>query len=325
MNLKLKFITYLFLLSGLLLNGCIKGSDNDNCPDPTPPPVPPTEDAQRLLMITVRDVLTKGDITSIEQLDNVYLYLFDSAGELYQRYERPVADIRNRIALDITDTGLEEGFVTVWSNLSNFVTIEENETTSDLNGLSLHLSENTINRGFYMCPGDLFFGYTEFKFDPVVTRTDVQTEIVDVARKNAKLHITVKGLEYREDPEDYYFKISPLYDGYDFTGIPLGKEFSIRETGIFGTDNDFVSPEPYMMIHAEKGRTYTDDACVQIHLMDSSDDREIAVAFKDTDGNYIHFESGKTTNVLIILGESGDLEVVTRVTDWDEIYQWTVW
>ncbi|MCC8188205.1 MAG: FimB/Mfa2 family fimbrial subunit [Bacteroides sp.] len=322
MKFYLKPITYLFLLSGLLLTGCIKGSDDD-CPDPAPP-VPPTEDPQRMLMITVRDVLTSEDITSVQQLDNVYLYLFNSHGELYQTYQRPVDDVRNSVALDITDTGLTEGYVTVWSNLSDLVTIAESQTRSHISHLTLHLSENPNTRGFLMCPGDLFFGYTAFNFD-ADTRAEVQTRYIDVARKNARLHITVKGLEYREDPEEYYFKISPLYDGYDFTGLPLGKEFNTREMGIFNTDYDFVSPEPYLMIHAEKGRTYTDDACVHIHLMHTADDQEMAVAIKDTEGNYLHFESGKTTNVLIVLGENGALEVRTEVTDWDEIYQWTIW
>ena len=51
----------------------------------------------------------------------------------------------------------------------------------------------------------------------------------------------------------------------------------------------------------------------------------VALFRGDTNGNPIIFERGKTTNILLDMGLSGEMDISIIITGWGEIHQWNEW
>lgn len=76
-------------------------------------------------------------------------------------------------------------------------------------------------------------------------------EEVTVVRKNARMHITVRGLDDGVPEERYYFTVQAPNDGYDFNGKPMAGTATVRRAGTFGPNGDFATVGTFNMIHTD--------------------------------------------------------------------------
>ncbi len=292
-----------------------------------PPPGPgPAVDVRQLLYVRITDGATQADITDTEELDDIMIYLFDRNEKLVNTVAFTTAMMRQGTPIDLTDKELDGGYVSVWSNIGNAVDIDKASFGDDIDDLEIRMLPNDSRADFFLCPGDMFFGYKQVAFIPVDEKTEADT--VWLKRKNSRLNLTVRGLTETANAEDYYFRISSLYSAYDFEGTPRLVPREIWEEGSFDGSMDYISPDPYIMIHNAPGHIYSDDSRVVVGIYRTGNTRAdtlIASGDRDTEGNYILLEQGRTTNVLIVLEQTGEIIVHTTITPWDEIHQWTIW
>lgn len=290
------------------------------------PPPGPVDDIRQLLYLRVTDGVTRVDITDTEELDDIMVYLFDRNEKLVDTVAFTTAMMRQGTPINLTDKGLDGGYVSVWANIGNAVEIDKAGFGDDIDDLEIRMLPNDSRTDFFLCPGDIFFGYKQIEFAPVDQVTEADT--VWLERKNSKLNVTVRGLPKTGNAEDYYFRIGSLYSAYDFEGTPQLVPREIWEEGSFDDASDYISPEPYIMIHNAPGHIYGENSRVLVGIyrtVTTRADTLIASGDRDTDGKYIPLEQGKTTNVLIIIEQTGEIILQTIITPWDEIHQWTIW
>ncbi|MCC8088685.1 MAG: FimB/Mfa2 family fimbrial subunit [Rikenellaceae bacterium] len=298
--------------------------NTDECPQN-----PPTgeENLRQLLYLRVSDGAARGDITDTEQLEDIMIYLFDRQEQLLDTIPYTTAMVSQGIPVDLTGRDLSGGYVSVWANLGNSIQTDPVLIGKNMDDMQLRMLTNDSRADYFLCPGDIFFGHQQIAFTPIDEATEADT--VWIQRKNSRLHITVRGLVNEVTPDEYYFRMGALFYGYNFQGTPQEGIRYIREDGEFDLNSDYVSPEPYIMIHDAPGYIYSDNNRLVIEVYRAADTRTdtlIASGDKDTDGDYIKLEQGKTTNVLIVLDQpASDIEIHTVITPWEEIYQWAVW
>lgn len=305
----------------LLAAGCVNET-LEECP-----PEPGVDDIRQLLYLRITDGATRGDITDTEYLDDIMVYLFDRNEHLVDTIPYTTSMIRRGVPVDLTDRNMAGGYVSVWANIGNSIEVTPAVMGIDIDDMEMSILANDSRADFFLCPGDMFFGYDKIAFTPVDELTEADT--VWIERKNSRLNITVRGLPDNENAGAYYFRIESLYSAYNFEGTPLLEPRNIWEDGDFDGNGDYVSPEPYIMIHNAADHPYSDTNRVVVDLYRMAGTRAdtlLASADRDTAGQYILLEKGKTTNVLIILEpQTGEVEVHMQITPWDEIHQWVIW
>lgn len=320
-KLKFGFLPGALLAIALILSGCVKEDNSDCPPDPAP-----AESVRQLLYLRIADILDGSDLTATEELEDVMVYLFDRDKMLVDTIPYTTSMIRSGMPIDLTDRGMEGGYASVWANINELIDGPDPEFGESINSLSLDITPDLERADFFLCPGDIFFGYEQIDFNRI--DPTLETDTVTLMRKNARLSITVRGLPAGADHEDYYFRIRPIFSGYEYDGDPRHTMREIWETGIF-QDDDLISPDPYWMIHHPANVDYTDENSVEIDLYGpaaSRTDGKIGSAVRDVNGRYIHLERGKTTNVLIVIDDtSGEIQVHLALTPWYEVHQWTIW
>lgn len=174
---------------------------------------------------------------------------------------------------------------------------------------------------FHGTPDDLFFGHA--RLAPVGA---AGPEVITLARKNARMRITVRGLNRRIPEDRYYLTVEIPNDGYDFVGNPIAGTARVRRTGAFHDNGDFSTDEAFNLIHTDPAVSPAGGVTVNLYekALGRSADRLIA-SVTDDDGRPISLPTGRTVNLLIDLNEGGGLSVYTEITPWDEIYQWDIW
>ncbi len=321
-----KFTAGLLLIALFqVLTSCITDSLKD-CP---------TE--ERLIYIRILDVLTGEDITATEELENITLYLFNKDRELVRDTVLSLARIRQYIPIDVTGLDVQNGYAIVWANVDETIQMSEISEGTPMEQLSLMLLNDIQHNGFYGCPGDFFFGSERLNFPDCASCDGKSEEIVDVKRKNGKLHLTVRGLSGEESIDNYYFSIQTRASGYTFDGVPIRLNTFLREMGSMTANRDYLTPEPCMMIHSSLTEELTETNSLVIQFMEtgisdasplhraSTQDHAVIEVNRDINGDYIGIYSGKTTNVLMQLLDNGQVQVQVVLTDWNEIHQWTHW
>ena len=145
-------------------------------------------------------------------------------------------------------------------------------------------------------------------------------------RKNARIHITARGLD-RNTPEDlYYFTVEIPDDGYDFAGNPISGTAHVRRTGTFRDNGDFLTDGTFNLVHTDESDSQADEVIVNLYerMSARSADRLLA-SVTEVDGDRISLPAGRTLNLLIELNEGGGLSIRMEITPWNEIYQWDIW
>ncbi len=316
-NAKLKVlqVTFLFLLL-CLFSSCYIEEGECGCCETT------------FLQVKVIDSSTNQDITSSGDVDILDLFIFQPDGRYFDHISIHKDSIINQLPIQLSVPDIENYWISAWGNLKGNETVSKIVTGCLMDSLSIYLKASP--EGYALCPDDLFFGFKQLHRHTI--KNGVNVEEILVLRNNARMSITVRGLPQESDPADYYFTIQNGSNGYDFRGKPLTTIMEMKQNGIFQPNtHDFVTQGAFDIIHSKKNQ------CLTVNLHDNklsytkamntpaNTGTIIASVTKDSNGELLSPEAGKTTNVLIDLTQ-GVLPVVTLiVTPWNELYNWAVW
>lgn len=268
------------------------------------------------VILKVVDVITGEDITTLGEMDIAELYLFDENQQYIRKITVNAEDILEKRPIQIFKLNPEKVRISVWGNR------RDNQSLTELESPNSTLQNSKIelltDKGYAIPPDDLFFGFHELKEDDEVKE-------IAVSRKNALMHITVRGLQQGND-DDYYFIIKMNNNGYDFRGIPGPPSAQMMQSGIYNANGDFITPEAFKLIHAQQ--TVTDHMTVSIYKRAQSSseaDELISTAYMDINGNPISPPAGYTTNILFDIEDPDGPTIQVELTPWKEIYQWGEW
>ena len=174
--------------------------------------------------------------------------------------------------------------------------------------------------GYHGVPDDLYFGSAQ----PAPAGGETPEEVV-VVRKNARMHITVRGLDAGLPEERYYLTVRLPDDGYDYEGNPAGGTATIRRSGAFDDRGDLTTGAAFNVIHSG---TVAEAVTVTLYERAAGRavaDRAVIAVTENDDGLPIALPSGRTSNLLIDLRDGTGVTIRTEITPWNEVYQWEIW
>ncbi len=268
---------------------------------------------EQQLYIKLIDSSTGEDLTTSENITGVSLFIFDQDNRFLDELEVSPEQIKQQIPITIHTYNTTEIHIHAWGNLndSEYISPLNKGDKIDKTRISLKVTET----GHAFCPDDLFYG------EKVILNKGTASNLNEVLmyRKNARMHITVRGLKELKNVSSYYFTIDKKYNGYNFKGDLLEEPVSIKQTGHFENKNhDFETPHAFNVIHYQ-----TKDEGITIHLHNAKTDKILLSIDKTDDGAFISPLSGETANILIDLKKG--LNVSLETTLWDGIHHWETW
>lgn len=112
--------------------------------------------------------------------------------------------------------------ISAWTNVGagQQFHIPDDGSRLENRAVSLFMEDDT----YHGVPDNLFFGQLQ-----LASAGTGMPEEVTVVRKNAQMHITVRGLDDGVSEERYYFTVQAPNDGYDFNGKPMGRVRQLSE------------------------------------------------------------------------------------------------
>ena len=301
-----------FFLFGMLLPllfGCIR-EDRSDCF-----PVAET----RFVVLKIVDEATGQDITQTGEAGSAVLYLFSQGGRFVDRISVTRERIMKRAPIPLPDGTPGRCRAVVWAKAGTGQRFHSPAAGSRIEDRAVSLIEEDDT--FHHTPDDLFFGHA--RLAPVGA---AGPEVITLARKNARMRITVRGLDRRIPEDRYYLTVEIPNDGYDFVGNPTAGTARVRRTGAFHENGDFSTDEAFNLIHTDPAVSPAGGVTVNLYekAFGRSADRLIA-SVTDDDGRPISLPAGRTVNLLIDLNEGEGLSVYTEITPWEAIYQWDIW
>lgn len=293
----------------LLLTGCIR-ENRDNCPPET---------AVRSVVLKVMDTVTGRDITENGEAGGAELYLFAPTGEYAGHVSVTSDEIMHRIPVMLPERNLAGCRISAWTNVGagQQFHIPDDGSRLENRAVSLFMEDDT----YHGVPDNLFFGQLQ-----LASAGTGMPEEVTVVRKNARMHITVRGLDDGVPEERYYFTVQAPNDGYDFNGKPMAGT-AVRRAGTFGPNGDFATVGTFNMIHTDTPDDAETGVGVSLYerMTVRSADRLVAAVTTDDDGMPISLPAGQTVNLLIDVGQEAGISVRMEITPWNEVYQWEIW
>lgn len=292
-----------------LLFGCIR-EDRSDCF-----PVAET----RFVVLKIVDEATGQDITQTGEAGSAVLYLFSQGGRFVDRISVTRERIMKRAPIPLPDGYARPLPCRCLGQCRNgpAVPFSRGRKPDRRRAVSLIEEDDT----FHHTPDDLFFGRA--RLGPT---EEAASEEITLIRKNARIHITARGLD-RNTPEDlYYFTVEIPDDGYDFAGNPISGTAHVRRTGTFRDNGDFSTDGTFNLVHTDESDSQADEVIVNLYerMSARSADRLLA-SVTEVDGDRISLPAGRTLNLLIELNEGGGLSIRMEITPWNEIYQWDIW
>ncbi|WP_293713667.1 FimB/Mfa2 family fimbrial subunit [uncultured Parabacteroides sp.] len=270
--------------------------------------------------IKVVDALTGEDITASGEVSHADLFVFD-ADEQYRYTVRADSNqIRQRIPIPITLENIDDYWLSVWGNLDGNQHVTEPGPSDTLDNSTVSASAKE-GENQYQTLDDLFFGIAQIGKS---LKSPTRNEEIIIARKNARMYLTVRGLPAFHRAIDYYFTIHLNNNGYNFKGTPVPNAIEIKQNGITLANNDFVSPSSFNLIHTDSNRE--DYATVNLYRrsdVEYGEDILIASINSDLNGNPIVLPAGLTTNLLIDLRQ--EISVHVKTSPWEKTEQWVEW
>ena len=291
------------------LSGCIR-EDRGDCP-------PETED--RFVVLKIIDETTGRDITETGEAGSAVLYLFYPEGYFVGRAFVTGEQIVRHAPVLLPVEALDRCHVSAWTNAGAGQLFHSPVQGSGIEERAVSLIEG--EDAFHGTPDDLFFGRA--RLGPT---GEAASEEITLIRKNARIHITARGLD-RNTPEDlYYFTVEIPDDGYDFAGNPISGTAHVHRTGTFRDNGDFSTDGTFNLVHTDEADSQADEVIVNLYerMSARSADRLLA-SVTEVDGDRISLPAGRTLNLLIELNEGGGLSIRMEITPWNEIYQWDIW
>ena len=193
------FLCWLFCLPG-----CIR-EDRSDCP-------PEAED--RLVVLKIMDEVTGRDITETGEAGSAVLYLFSPDGHFVGRVSVTGEQIVRHAPVLLPVEALDRCHVSAWTNAGAGQLFHSPVQGSGIEERAVSLIEG--EDAFHGTPDDLFFGHA--RLAPVGA---AGPKVITLARKNARMRITVRGLDRRIPEDRYYLTVEIPNDGYDFVGNPI--------------------------------------------------------------------------------------------------------
>ncbi|MCC8174039.1 MAG: FimB/Mfa2 family fimbrial subunit [Odoribacter sp.] len=206
------FITLIYSL--INIQSCSIKEDFSKCTN---------EEEDFLLYIKVIDIVTGKDITESGEIENAYLYLFDYNQNFVKTYEISAEQIARREPLIFKHEELDRAMISAWGNLGEEITISNPQTGDLSKKAAVSLLQNPEETKYDLSPNDFFFGVKTINDHSHTTHIE---EVV-ITQKNAKLHITVRGLNDK-NTDNYHFHIAQKHNGYDFNGNPYEKNVQYK-------------------------------------------------------------------------------------------------
>jgi len=265
------------------------------------------------------DETTGRDITETGEAGSAVLYLFSPEGYFVGRAFVTGEQIVYRAPVLLPVEALDRCHVSTWTNAGAGQLFHSPAQGSGIEERAVSLIEG--KDAFHGTPDDLFFGRA--RLGPT---GEAASEEITLIRKNARIHITARGLD-RNTPEDlYYFTVEIPDDGYDFAGNPISGTAHVRRTGTFRDNGDFSTDGTFNLVHTDESDSQADEVIVNLYerMSARSADRLLA-SVTEVDGDRISLPAGRTLNLLIELNEGGGLSIRMEITPWNEIYQWDIW
>ncbi len=310
------------LVAGVV--GCIR-EDRSGCPS----------DVEEFVHLRVIDIDSGVDITGMNRVDDVSLFVFDGERRLIERIDVAGGHIEDEIRIPLPGYADTEFYVSAWGNISDRIAVADAAPGDDagLTAFTL-LDAGGVGEvggvgGLKRSTGEMFFGLQRIYINAQFSRTEERHEDIDITQINAGLSITVRGLSADTDPGAFYFRLRGQNSGYDFWGNPQEDDREIYEGGTFNADGEFVSAQPIYLIHSVDPDDIDAGNCMSLHLykrgVAPEEDEDLTGEIrKDREEQYIPLARGNTTHILIDLTDA-KVEVRVAVTGWDEIYQWSEW
>lgn len=349
----------LYISLAILLSAC--GSiyeDRSDCPPVEPPPLPPPPEKTQAIVLRVRDLFTKEDITdqllADKQMFDAGFFMFDKDQNLIGVVQLGPEDVgvpiqfKAQVVRAVSgEYTLETAYASAWGNVTGeFIDNGDGTFRKPLDWLPYDvglpigdpiwgLTYDPMYEGdtsYRICPGQMYFGLVDMTEPDPETRADDEPagdEDIDIIKtlwieiKNSLLSIEVVGLPEGSSDDDYYFKIRNLNCGYGFDGNPTVDNVQVVQKGKFDDEGHFVTPAPDFYIHSVENVTKDNATIVELYKVSTTragEDELIATTQDvDAEGGLITLPQGMQTHVLIELGE---LKVTVTVKPWrDAIVQ----
>jgi hypothetical protein len=335
----------------------------------------PPEAAREVLVVRAVDQSTGADITASGSVRDAVLMVFGEDDRFVARIDLTGEQLGRQIALPaelLARTAGERLRVSAWGNIESNIAFQEGIGTGHkITDQFLGLRENHEHPDNWYNPGDVYFGLDTLTLggdDRATRATDDTARVVHaitVTQKTARMAVSVRGLPAGARASDYYFSMCEQNDGFTFDGTPLrnNRWCKIREDGVFNEWGDFVTDEPYYVIHSVDptdasgcaagvclykvgggpgaraegpvpaschgtptgGATRALTSDMAGYVTADGDMNMTGKAKMDVAGNHLALVQGRTTNVLINFTSPGVIELHVEMTDWNETYQWRTW
>lgn len=178
------------------LSGCIR-EDRSDCP-------PEAED--RLVVLKIMDEVTGRDITETGEAAAPCCTFFSPDGHFVGRVSVTGEQIVRHAPVLLPVEALDRCHVSAWTNAGAGQLFHSPAQGSGIEERAVSLIEG--EDAFHGTPDDLFFGHA--RLAPVGAG---RPEVITLARKNARMCITVRGLDRRIPEDRYYLTVEISNDG----------------------------------------------------------------------------------------------------------------
>lgn len=256
-----------------LLFGCIR-EDRSDCF-----PVAET----RFVVLKIVDEATGQDITQTGEAGSAVLYLFSQGGRFVDRISVTRERIMKRAPIPLPDGYARPLPCRCLGQCRNGPAVPFSRGRKP----DRRPGRFADRRGRYVSS---YAGRSVFRAARLGPTGEAASEEITLIRKNARIHITARGLD-RNTPEDlYYFTVEIPDDGYDFAGNPISGTAHVRRTGTFRDNGDFSTDGTFNLVHTDEADSQADEVIVNLYerMSARSADRLLAsVTEVDGDRDFI--------------------------------------
>lgn len=255
--------------------------------------------------------------TNENPVSNATLYLFDQESHYATLIPISQETIEHEKTIRIAVSNQSEYQAIVWGNVKSNEYIarpSENDVISQMQ------IKPTIDSEGYAVPFDNIF----YAKKHVSSKNRI--EKIKITPKTAQINLTVTGLTKQQNDKTYFFSIETAYNGYNFDGIPQTEKATLKLEGRFNNNNNLITTTHNITSYPSEEQDVENFPIIKLWEQDANKNNKLLASInKDIHGLPILLQEGKTTNILMLLNNSGNVTVNVLITEWDEIHHWVTW